>query len=128
MHPKNQNKTLYFIIAVLVLIVVGLIIQNQIVLKKAQEQQEQIVEKTTISSDYVVSKLGEQESLAGKQPTYIKQLTKTEIDELLKKYPAIYEGAEPGYFDVRYDDRWIIYDAVNEKIVKDIVVQGMTVG
>jgi cell division septal protein FtsQ len=124
MHKPKTNKTLYFIIAVLAIILVALVVlvvQNQSSLKKIEE-------KTTISSDYVVSKLSEQESLAGKTPTYIKQLTKADIDELIKTYPAIYGGAEPGYFDVRYDDRWIIYDAVNEKIVKNIVVQGMIVG
>lgn len=121
MQSKKQNKTLYIIIAMLVLVVVVLVVQNQSSLKKIEA-------KTTISSDYVISKLSEQESLAEKQPTYIKQLTKADIDGLMETYPAIYEGAEPGYFDVRYDDRWIIYDAVNEKIVKNIVVQGMTVG
>lgn len=124
MQSKNQNKSLYIIIAILAIIVIALVVlvlQNQSSLKKIEA-------KTTINSDYVISKLSEQESLAGKTPTYIKQLTKADIDDLLKTYPAIYDGAEPGYFDVRYDDRWIIYDAVNEKIVKDIVVQGMTVG
>ena len=120
MQSKN-NKTLYVVIAILVLSVVVLVVQNQSSLKKIEA-------KTAISSDYVVSKLSEDESLAGKQPTYIKQLTKADIDGLMEKYPAIYDGAEPGYFDVRYDDRWIIYNAVNEKIVKDIVVQGMKIG
>jgi hypothetical protein len=121
---QKTNKTLYFIIAVLAIIIVALIvlvIQNQNSLKKIEA-------KTAISSDYVISKLSEQESLKGKTPTYIKQLTKADIDGLMKTYPAIYAGAEAGYFDVRYDDRWIIYDAVNEKIVKDIVVQGIVVG
>jgi hypothetical protein len=123
MPKPKTNKTLYFIIAVLAIAVLALVIfavQNKMSLKKIEA-------KTAISSDYVISKLSEQEFLQGKQPTYIKQLTKAELDELLEKYPAIYEGAEPGYFDVRYEDRWIIYDAFNEKIVKNIVVQGMNI-
>ena len=123
----KPNKILYIVIAVLVLAVVGLVAQNQMVLKKTQEQTQKITEKTTINQDYVIEKLGNEEGLQGKTPSYIKQLTKTELDELVKTYPAIYSGATAGMFDVRYEDRWIIYDAVNEKIVKNIVLQGIKI-
>jgi hypothetical protein len=126
MKPKS-NKPLYFIIAVLVLAIIGLVVQNQIVLKKTQEQTQQIAQKAEINQDYVIQKISEQAGMEEKTPTYIKQLTKAEAEELIQKYPAIYNGTQPGYFDVRYEDRWIIYDAVNENIVKDIVVQGMKI-
>jgi len=44
---KHTNKTLFIVIIVLVLAVIGLVIQNQMVLKKTQEQTEKITYNET---------------------------------------------------------------------------------
>ena len=65
--------------------------------------------------------------MEGKEPIYVKQITKTELDELIENYPAIYDETMAGYFDVRYEGYWIIYDPIKEEIVKKVVVQGMKI-
>lgn len=123
---KSKNKFLYFVVAVLIIAVIALIIQNQIVLKKTESKSD-LSEKVMISDDYVISKLSEQEFLFNKTPTYVKQITKTELSELVEKYPAIYDESMQGYFDVRYEDYWIIYDPIDDVVVKKIFVQGMKI-
>jgi len=116
---KENNKTLYIIVAVLVILVIALIVQNQIVLKKA--------EKIAVNEDYVKERLGEEDFLQGKELTYIKQLSSAELKQLATEYPAIYDETMQGFFDVRYDGYWIIYDPIKEQIVKKIVTQGITI-
>ena len=126
----NKHKKLYATITVLdfaVLALAALSVQNQIALKKIQGETKQLAQKTEISQEYVLERLSKEESLAGKEPYSIQKITNEELKQQIEKYPAIYEENMAGMFDVKYENRWIIYDAANEKIIKDIYMQGMMI-
>ena len=119
-----MNLILFCILAILF---VALIIQNQVILSKTRQETDSLAQKVEISEDYVIQILDHENYLQGKKPVQIMRISPEELDQLIDKSPAIYDENMGGMFDVKYEDYWIIYDPINEKIVKKIRTQGIKI-
>jgi hypothetical protein len=57
------------------------------------------------------------------------QITRlTDLESLKQKYPVIYGEAKEGDYEIKTQDKLIIYDYENDKIIKEFDLSYITVG
>jgi len=104
----ETKRALLFIVMILLII---LIFYNlTILIEIPSSVEEKILTKFNLSSnDTNITKL-------------------TNLTALKQKYPVIYGEAEEGDYEIRTSDKLIIYDYINDKVIKEFDLSHITVG
>ena|SRR3989338_2602496 len=110
----------YIIVIGLVLVIVFLLFQN-ISLKNN-------ITGAAISDSDIILRLEQFTELKGKQPFEIKRLTEPRLSQLKQEQPVVYADTEEGDYLVKYDDRWVVYDFENNRIIRDFIIQNIELG
>lgn len=113
-------KKTNIVIVILVLVIVFLLVRNL----KGGITGATIVD---VDNEVIISKLNEFSELKDKNPIEIKRLSEPELSELKQERPVIYEDTKEGDYLIKYNDKWIVYDFENNKIIKDFIIQNLQI-
>ena len=130
----QKPKPHYLIVGILALIVIALLVQNQLLLKKVKEDVS-LREISTAAVKEKAEKLYNSELnsiIPSDVEPSVKALSKTEISAKAEKLPVVYSGLNEGVYEIIYEGSergvLVIYDLENNKIVKYFMLNSVVLG